>query len=988
MAYYLVKDFIRGLDVRRLQETQEAGALIQADNCVITRGGEVERRKSFGAEVFLSAITEDSRGLFVKDEDVWDKFTVFVDSYARFADGWQESATSQSVRVIELPHPDPDARLQRVCSVRLVRNKLFVSAEFNAEPGRFLSYYGASDTGIAIRVTENIVIDQTTTDEDGEIENDTNWPSIGNGRAHTSFTLNVQTPQEVDDQGNATPRSLNIYATNFSMQDIGRNIGLRFNGIINNRVTIFQGDVTGDTNEQVAVDIAKQINADSASGFAARAAGAVLWVSSKELGERYNGYSVFMNAGAVPWLVMDPTASVMDGGVEALPDGDLLRKARFGPVNPTFPPIIESLEPSANSILIRWRASTNSEQSVWAHYSTSTGGYSKQIDTGLPASRGTYNLQGLEADTLYYVGLSLGSINIIPSPPNPAYSAQTTGGVIAPPSSPDVLSAVAADGVITAEIEVIEGATGYVLYAEDLSSAGEIVLESNTTRISGVQSGVYYNVYAKARNAGGLSARGKMIPNVFYVAADAQAPDSVTNLSVSYDFDGPSITVRWGAAPANGAPVEYLVACDATDRTWVTSSLNELITDPAVLNAAELNGAGIVFTVTPSNAIGIGPASSVTLAQQDNDLDYTALGVYKWFNPAKFALQVDQKVYGVADDRWTQSFDEDGNPSLDSEGNFVINRQDSSLLNVSAINQPSEWSPDADGAGFIDFSFYGGDSSNLQSLAQFGNRLAVFAKKSVYLWNVDPDLARSNLSSVVDNTGTFAPRSVVSWGNRDVFYLDLTGVRSLNSREVTGAAFSSDIGTPIDQLVQESVEGCFDERYITACMEPRDGRYTISIPQKSGGTDLFCFTYFASSKISAWTRWQVNKRIEVLTNNGSDMYVRTDDNLIMRYGSGDEGHECTVQLPYLSAGKPATMKDIHAIDIAAKGDWHIDYSVTPDMDTPIFETVGMVEGTSYRQQRIAIQNYAPQVSFRLKTSSEGAKLGNLAWHYRDGEEAS
>ena len=31
MAYYLVKDFIRGLDVRRLQETQEAGALIQAD---------------------------------------------------------------------------------------------------------------------------------------------------------------------------------------------------------------------------------------------------------------------------------------------------------------------------------------------------------------------------------------------------------------------------------------------------------------------------------------------------------------------------------------------------------------------------------------------------------------------------------------------------------------------------------------------------------------------------------------------------------------------------------------------------------------------------------------------------------------------------------------------------------------------------------------------------------------------------------------------
>ena len=986
MAYYLVKDFVRGLDVRRLQETQEAGALIQADNCVITRGGEVERRGGFGAVVFLDSITPDSRGLYVKDEQVWDKFTVFVDSYARFADDWQASATAQKVRVIELPHPDPAARLQRICSVRLVRNKLFVSAEFNVEPGRYLSYYGASPTNIAIRVTENIVIDQTTTDEDGEIENDTNWPSIGNGRAHTSFALRVQTPQATDDEDNAVARNLNIYATNFSMQDIGRNIGLRFNNIINNRVTIFQGSVTGDTNEQVAVDVAKQINSDSTSGFAARAAGDMLWISSKELGERYNGYSVFMNAGAVPWVVMEPTASVMDGGVEALPEGDLSRKARFGTVNPTFPPIIESLEPSENSILVRWNASSFSEQSVWVHYSTSTGGYSQQIDTDMPATRGTYNLTGLQSDTLYYVGLSLGSINIIPSPPNPYYSAQTTGGVIAAPDSPDVLSAVAADGVITAAIEVVEGATGYVLYAEDLSSAGEIVLESNTTTISGVQSGVYYNVYAKARNAGGLSDRGKMIPNVFYIAADASAPGGVSDLSVSYSIDGPEITLRWNAAPANGAPVEYLIACDATDRTWITSSLRELITDPVVLNAAELNGAGVQFTVTPSNIIGDGPSSTVTLAQQDNDLDYTALGVYKWFNPAKFALAVDQKVYGVADDRWTQSFDENGNPSLDSEGNFVVTRQESSLLNVSAVSQPSEWSPDADGAGFIDFSFYGGDSSNLQSLAQFGNRLAVFAKKSVYLWNVDPDLARSNLSSVVDNTGTFAPRSVVSWGNRDVFYLDLTGIRSLNSREVSGAAFSSDVGTPIDQVVQDSVDGAFDERFITATMEPRDGRYTLSIPQQSGGTDMFCFSYFASSKISAWTRWKLNKRVEVLTSNSSNMYIRTADNLIMQYGIGDEGHECTVQLPYLSAGKPATPKDIYAIDIAAKGDWAIDYSVTPDLDTPVFEVVGTISGTSYRQQRVAIQNYAPQVSFRLKSSSPKAKLGNLAWFYRDGED--
>src|SRR4029453_16105267 len=44
MPYYLVKDFVRGLDVRRMIETTEPGSLIRAKNCVITRGGEIERR--------------------------------------------------------------------------------------------------------------------------------------------------------------------------------------------------------------------------------------------------------------------------------------------------------------------------------------------------------------------------------------------------------------------------------------------------------------------------------------------------------------------------------------------------------------------------------------------------------------------------------------------------------------------------------------------------------------------------------------------------------------------------------------------------------------------------------------------------------------------------------------------------------------------------------------------------------------------------------
>ena len=984
MPYYLVKDFVRGLDVRRLHETQEAGALIRADNCVITRGGEIERRKGFGIVANLNAITPDSRGLYVKDEDVWDKYTVFIDQEAQknMAPDWQEQATSRQVRVIVLPHPDKSARLQRICSVRLIRNKLFISAEWDVETGRYLSYYGTTDSNIAMQVTEDIVIDQTTTGEDGEVADEAAWPSIGNGRAHTSFTLNVLKPQEKDEDGTLVQRKVSLYATNFST------VYVNSNAVTANSMLVFNDFADGDTSEEVAVSIAKGINAIEDHPFVAKADGAMLYVSAKLQGEKYNGWTVYMNAGTPPWIVMAPTSSVMAGGIDNRPERDF-RSGKIDGASATFPPTPVGLIPSENSIEIIWEGRGYSdEDEIFVHYSTSTGVYTNVVATGRPPRMGRYNLTGLEPNTLYYIGLSVGGA-IMPATPNPYYSART-GIVDVIPDAPDVISAKAADGEIVVEITEVEDATGYIFYAEDKSSNGEVILEvrstSTTATITGIQSGVYYDVYAKAEGTGGISDRGKIEPNVFYISEEAAVPGQIDNLTASWDDDTVSITLKWDAADANGAPVSYLIASNASSETWETSGLQLVITDPVVTNQAELNGEGVDFTVTPSNEVGDGPSSTVNLPQQNADRDYTSRGDYKYFNPAKYALQVDQKVYGVADDRWTQSFDDNGDPVVDENGEFVISRQESSLLNVSAINLPSEWSPDADGAGFIDFSFYGGDSSNLQSLAQFGNRLAVFAKKSVYIWNVDPDLARSNLSSVVDNTGTFAPRSVVSWGNRDVFYLDLTGIRSLNSREVTGAAFSSDIGTPIDQVVQESVATCFDERYITATMEPLDGRYTIAIPQKSGGTDMFCFTYFASSKISAWTKWSVSRRVEVLTSNSNAMYIRTADNLIMEYGANEGEHYCEVQLPYLSAGKPATMKDIYSIDIAAKGDWSIDYSVTPDMDTPIFEKVGMVSGTSFRQQRIAIQNYAPQISFRLKSKSAGAKLGNLAWHYRDGEE--
>ena len=101
----------------------------------------------------------------------------------------------------------------------------------------------------------------------------------------------------------------------------------------------------------------------------------------------------------------------------------------------------------------------------------------------------------------------------------------------------------------------------------------------------------------------------------------------------------------------------------------------------------------------------------------------------------------------------------------------------------------------------------------------------------------------------------------------------------------------------------------------------------------------------------------------------------------------DPEMEVEVQLPYLSAGKPATPKNFIGADVALLNDWDLEMGLDYSNED-LLETVATgIGGTTYRQQRIFLQGYGTHVSFRLKHKGEGpAKIGNLAFHYTDGEQ--
>src|SRR3546814_1116196 len=95
--------------------------------------------------------------------------------------------------------------------------------------------------------------------------------------------------------------------------------------------------------------------------------------------------------------------------------------------------------------------------------------------------------------------------------------------------------------------------------------------------------------------------------------------------------------------------------------------------------------------------------------------------------------------------------------------------------------------------------------------------LAIFARRAIQIEYVDPDPALNQQLQVLNNIGTVAPHSVVSFGDSDVLFLSESGVRSLRARDSSNSASVSDVGTPVDQLILDAVRD-LDEDVVEAAV--------------------------------------------------------------------------------------------------------------------------------------------------------------------------
>lgn len=262
-------------------------------------------------------------------------------------------------------------------------------------------------------------------------------------------------------------------------------------------------------------------------------------------------------------------------------------------------------------------------------------------------------------------------------------------------------------------------------------------------------------------------------------------------------------------------------------------------------------------------------------------------------------------------------------------------------LFFSALTEPDVFNdPNAAGNGFIPLANQAGTPEDQVAIAPYQGKLAVFARRTVQIWALDPDPTKNAKQQVLPNIGTVAKLSVQSIGDFDILFLADSGFRSLRPRELSLNAVIADVGTPVDSLVQATLATLTDAQKATACggVEPSANRYWCYIPAASGTGKIYVLSDFPSGQIAAWTTYTPSYNVagtqttfvpdKFWTQNGQ-VYVRSGNNIFIYGGTNGVTYDnCSVtwKTPYLDCGAPTARKHFTGADFALEGTWAVDFS--------------------------------------------------------------
>lgn len=528
---------------------------------------------------------------------------------------------------------------------------------------------------------------------------------------------------------------------------------------------------------------------------------------------------------------------------------------------------------------------------------------------------------------------------------------------------------------------------------------------SNVATISAAQAGVAFTISQSTVNGGSvndqtitlLETQPNIVPVVEHLAS--------AQLTVTGGTNNPGVnritSIKVNGVEALNVAVNWAVSNSST-ATAIVNQINAYLSTPEYTAIA----VGPIVTISAVAGSGAGPNGFIVAPTTAGDMTVSNTNMGGGITAVSAQQQIWTATIGgtfetadlftivLNDTAYTVSGGAAGTGTMALTFQQKIYSVTNSLLYFTALNTPT--SPGAGtGGGFINMANQNEGNEVLVTVQEYQGKLAIFSRNSIRIWSMDVDPIKNVFQQTVQNSGALSSRSVIPYGNIDVFYLNDSGVRSLRARDASNSPAVNDVGVAIDPFLREYLNTLSDTQIqrAVAIIEPIDSRYWLAIRNR-----IFVFSYFPGSKINAWTYYDLSPEIGVsdvseLVKVNNQVFLRSGDT-IYQYGGAsgqtyptDEdntaGAWAEAALPFLAAATPATWKGTHGFDIGIDGTWQCFLLNDPTDDT-VEVPIGTFNKPTFAQPKVkSSATPTPMFALRMRTTKGGyARISMCAVHYK------
>lgn len=304
---------------------------------------------------------------------------------------------------------------------------------------------------------------------------------------------------------------------------------------------------------------------------------------------------------------------------------------------------------------------------------------------------------------------------------------------------------------------------------------------------------------------------------------------------------------------------------------------------------------------------------------------------------------------------------------------------------ISGGGGPTDWSDASANPIFLPTGNRSPGDPKAVAVGEFNGQLTVLGIDSVQVWFVDPDPTKDALDKVIRNIGTPYAQSVRPVSN-DLYFLSAFGFRSVAQQKFTEQYQDVDVGAAIDELVVPHLAANPNARPISIFFG-RDGQYWCAVNDK-----VWCYTYSRTSKVSAWSEYNLPFFVTDFANLGNELYLRTGDSIYKAnrdyYLDNEELFTVDILMAYQSFKESGILKHITHCDLALNGT--ADLQVAYLVDTlepgvpPIEEETDPIEitGDSRAGPKIPVEVTAEQVAAHVTNrTDEEFELNLIQFYY-------